>query len=176
MRELLELLEHDARRPAGELAAMLHRSEYEVEQQMRQLEQDKIILSYNTLINWEKTGSDTVTSDKIKPEHDRINFLSQFGWDAKEGCVEEVEVKIPADFDRVMNSYNDLQKAQGLDLSEYKGKSAMRYTYEIANYPDYDGTVYANIIVYKNRVIGGDICSSDTQGFIQGFELPSESQ
>ena len=32
MRELLELLEHDARRPAGELAAMLHRSEYEVEQ------------------------------------------------------------------------------------------------------------------------------------------------
>ena len=62
MRELLELLEHDARRPAGELAAMLHRSEYEVEQQMRQLEQDKIILSYNTLINWEKTGSDTVTS------------------------------------------------------------------------------------------------------------------
>ena len=73
-------------------------------------------------------------------------------------------------------SYNDLQKAQGLDLSEYKGKSAMRYTYEITNYPDYDGTVYANIIVYKNRVIGGDICSSGTQGFIQGFELPSDSQ
>ena len=41
MRELLELLEHDARRPAGELAAMLHRSEYEVEQQMRQLEQER---------------------------------------------------------------------------------------------------------------------------------------
>ena len=49
MRELLELLEHDARRPAGELAAMLHRSEYEVEQQMAQLERDKVILSYNTL-------------------------------------------------------------------------------------------------------------------------------
>ena len=62
MRELLELLEHDARRPAGELAAMLHRSEYEVEQQMAQLERDKVILSYNTLINWEKTGDNTVTS------------------------------------------------------------------------------------------------------------------
>ena len=121
-------------------------------------------------------GSDTVNYDKIKTEDDRVDFLSQFGWEAKDGCVEEAEVKIPADFDRVMNSYNDLQKAQGLDLSEYKGKSAMRYTYEITNYPDYDGTVYANIIVYKNRVIGGDICSSDTQGFIQGFELPSESQ
>ena len=55
MRELLELLEHDARRPAGELAAMLHRSEYEVEQDIKKLEKDKIILSYNTLINWEKS-------------------------------------------------------------------------------------------------------------------------
>ena len=30
MRELFELLEHDARRLADELASMLHRSEYEV--------------------------------------------------------------------------------------------------------------------------------------------------
>jgi len=62
MRELLELLEHDARRPVNELAAMLHRSEYEVEQQIKQLEKDKVILNYNTLINWEKFGDDLVTS------------------------------------------------------------------------------------------------------------------
>ena len=54
MKELLELLEHDARRPVSELASMLHRSEYEVEQDIKKLEKDKIILSYNTLINWEK--------------------------------------------------------------------------------------------------------------------------
>ena len=35
MRELLELLEHDARRPVNELASMLHRSEYEVERQIK---------------------------------------------------------------------------------------------------------------------------------------------
>ncbi|MBR2215842.1 MAG: Lrp/AsnC family transcriptional regulator [Selenomonadaceae bacterium] len=62
MRELLELLEHDARRPVSELAAMLHRSEYEVEKQMKELERDKIILSYNTLINRDKLGDDTVTA------------------------------------------------------------------------------------------------------------------
>jgi len=44
------------------LAAMLHRSEYEVEQQIKQLEKDKVILNYNTLINWEKFGDDLVTS------------------------------------------------------------------------------------------------------------------
>ena len=62
MRELLELLEHDARRPVGELASMLNRSEYEVEKNIKDLEKNKIILSYNTLINWEKFGDDTVTA------------------------------------------------------------------------------------------------------------------
>ena len=60
MRELLELLEHDARRPVGELASMLKRSEYEVEKNIKDLEKNKIILSYNTLINWEKFGDETV--------------------------------------------------------------------------------------------------------------------
>ena len=62
MRELLELLEHDARRPVNELAAILHRREYEVDEQIKKLEKDKIILNYNTLINWEKFGDDTVTA------------------------------------------------------------------------------------------------------------------
>ncbi|MBO6178875.1 MAG: Lrp/AsnC family transcriptional regulator [Selenomonadaceae bacterium] len=62
MRELLELLEHDARRPVSELAAMLGKSEYEVEQSIKKLEKDKIILSYNALVNWEKFGDDTVTA------------------------------------------------------------------------------------------------------------------
>ena len=43
MKELLELLEHDARRPVNELASMLHRSEYEVEQDIKKLEKTKEI-------------------------------------------------------------------------------------------------------------------------------------
>ena len=62
MRELLELLEQDARRPAGELASILGKSEYEVKNDISKLEKDKIILSYNTLINWQKFGDDTVTA------------------------------------------------------------------------------------------------------------------
>ena len=62
MRELLELLENDARRPIPELAAMLHRSEYEVEQNIKKLEKDGIILNYNTLVDWEKFCDDKVTS------------------------------------------------------------------------------------------------------------------
>lgn len=109
-------------------------------------------------------------SYKVKTEENRVSFLNQFGWEITTPCTEEEEIRIPTDFDKVMNSYNDIQKSQGLDLSKYKGKKVVRYTYQITNYPDYEGTVYANIIVHKNKVIGGDICSSDIKGFIHGFE------
>jgi hypothetical protein len=48
----------------------------------------------------------------------------------------------------------------------------MRYTYEITNYEGAEGKVYANVIVYRNKVIGGDICSANANGFIHGFEKP----
>ena len=119
-------------------------------------------------------GSETVNFDKIKTNANRIEFLRQFGWEPGEECIEEVEIKIPPDFDKIMKAYNEVQKSQGLDLDKYKGKTATRYTYEINNYPEYDGKVLANIIVYKNRVIGGDICSSDVDGFIHGFEKAAQ--
>ena len=73
MKQLLELLEHDAKRPVEELAAMLNRSVYEVSEQIKQLEKDKVILKYNTLINWEKFGIDSVTATievKVTPQRE----------------------------------------------------------------------------------------------------------
>ncbi len=106
---------------------------------------------------------------KIKTPEDVISFLGQFGWEVDPTPLEEVKLRIPDEFDKVMNSYNELQRNQGLDLSKYKGREVTRYTYLVKNYPDYSGSVMANVIVYKNRVIGGDICSSDIRGFICGF-------
>ena len=110
--------------------------------------------------------------DKIRNNEDRVSFLKQFGWEVDEEPEEEVSLRIPSDFDKVMTSYNELQKQGGLDLSKYRGKEVTRYTYKVKNYPDYDGTVLANVIIYKNRVIGGDVCSSDVSGFIGTFEFP----
>ncbi len=62
MRDLLELLEHDARRSVKELATMLGISEFEVEEQLKKLERDKIILGYNTMIDWHKFGDNSVTA------------------------------------------------------------------------------------------------------------------
>ena len=112
--------------------------------------------------------------DKVKSADGAAAFLSQFGWVADAGSVETREVTIPAEFDKVFAGYNELQKTQGLDLSKYKKKTVTRYTFAITNYEGYEGTVYANVLVYRNRVIGGDICSADVGGFIHGFEKPAK--
>lgn len=62
MRELLEIMEKNARIPVSELAAILQKSEYEIEKDIERLEREKIILSYNTQVDWEKFGDDTVTA------------------------------------------------------------------------------------------------------------------
>lgn len=118
------------------------------------------------------TGATTqsVKYEKVKDAADVASFLSQFGWQVKAEPIEVKEVVIPSEFDRIFTNYNEIQKQQGLDLTRYKRKTATRYTMEITNYGDYEGKVYANVIVYHNRVIGGDICSADVSGFMHGFE------
>ena len=112
-----------------------------------------------------------ISYDRIKTNEDRVKFLSQFGYEVSEDPIETVELTLPEKFDKVYAGYNELQKAQGLDLSKYRRKTVMRYTYEVRNYDGYNGgKVLANVIVYRGRVIGGDVCSADPQGFVHGFE------
>ena len=57
---------------------MLGRSEYEIEEQMKKLEKEKIILGYNTMIDWEKYGDDSVSAMievNVTPQR-------EFGFDA----------------------------------------------------------------------------------------------
>ncbi len=121
-----------------------------------------------------ETHEEAVRFDKIKTAEDRIAFLKQFGIEVNPTPVEEAEVTIPAEFDKVYESYNELQKNQGFDLTKYHKKEVMRYTYLVTNYDGYDGDVYVSMLVYKKRVIGGDVCSADANGFIHGFDKTVE--
>ena len=116
------------------------------------------------------SGDVEIRYDKVKTNEDRIAFLRQFGIEVESAPKESVEVTIPENFDKVFTGYNEIQKRQGLDLSKYKNKKVMRYTYVVKNYEGEEGVVYANVLVYRNKVIGGDVCSADVTGFIHGFE------
>lgn len=111
-----------------------------------------------------------VSYDNIKTNEDRIAFAKQFGWEVGQSPKEEAEVTVPQEFDKVYESYNAIQQAQGLNLERYRGKTVMRYTYEVTNYGGYEGPVYLNLLQYKDKIIGGDICSAALDGFVHGFE------
>ena len=119
--------------------------------------------------------NENISFNNVKNPNDGKKFLFQYGWSVDEIVVEECQITIPKDFDKVMTTYNEIQKQQGLDLSKYAKKTAQRYTYKVTNYPNYEGTVYANIIVYKNKVIAGDICSADARGFMHTLYMPSSN-
>ena len=113
---------------------------------------------------------ETVNYAGIKTDADRVTFLESFGWKVtSETPTEEVTFLIPKEFDRVLAGYNEIQKSQGLDLARYANKKVTRYTYELASYEGYEGKVYANLIMYKNKVIAADITSADPYGFVHGL-------
>ena len=103
----------------------------------------------------------------------RVKFLTDLGWDVTASPAESTEVKIPKTNDQVFARYNELQKSQGYDLSKYAGKKVMRYVYKINNYPGAQEPVYATLLVYKDKIIGGDITDTTPGGKVQGF-VPAE--
>ena len=122
-----------------------------------------------------ETAQDGAISYKAEDSAQRLAFLSQFGWRIAEDPAEVSEVIIPQEFDKGYTEYAEMNKAQGLDLSLYKGVRAKRWTYNVLNYPGYEnrsGVVQANLLIYEGRVIGGDICSLEQGGFMQGFDFP----
>ena len=61
-KELLEVLEKNSRTDVKDLAVMLDENEAEIAAQMTQLEKDKVIFGYHTMINWDKAKIDKVTA------------------------------------------------------------------------------------------------------------------
>ena len=102
----------------------------------------------------------------------RVQFLKSFGWEVAASPVESGQVKIPESPSEVFRRYNDLQKSQGYDLSQFAGKAVMRYVYKITNYPGAIDPVYATLLVYKDQVIGGDVTNTAAKGVVQGFKMP----
>lgn len=102
---------------------------------------------------------------------DMREFLSGFDYEVEEEPVKQISITVPEEFNSVYEKYNDIQRAQGLNLKRYAGKSADVYVFRVTNYGT-EGNVYATLIIRNGRIIGGDICSPDGDGFVHGFKKP----
>lgn len=111
----------------------------------------------------------------IKTNEDRVAFIKSFGIQIEETPIEEEAFTMPENFDRVILGYNELQKKQGLDLSKYAGKKVTRYTYKVTNYEN-DGEVYANLFVYRSKIVACDVSSASPTGFVTPLTLVDKAK
>ena len=115
------------------------------------------------------TAAKVATTSGIKTNDDRVNYLQSFGWKVSAEPIDEQEIVIPKKFTEVYKNYSELQKKQGFELTKYGGLEAKRYTYEIKNYPSGESGIVADIIVYRNTIIAGDVQSMALNGFMHGL-------
>ena len=111
----------------------------------------------------------------VKNNDQRVNYLNSLGWEVDKNPIEEQKVVIPREFSDVYKNYNEIQQSQGFDLTRYGGIEAQRFTYKVLNYPGATGNVVADIIVYKNQIIAGDVQSNAFDGFMVGLKFPKQT-
>ena len=102
---------------------------------------------------------------------ERMSFISSLGLIVENEPSAVAEIRIPDEFDETYKNYNELQEQSGLDLEPYKGCTVKKWTYTVINYPGYEESqsIKINLLVYKEKIIGGDICSLEIDGFMTGL-------
>ena len=74
MNQILEILQNNAKATEKEIANMTGKTEKEVKKEIKNLEEKGIVVGYNTIINWEKAGVESVhalVDVKVTPERGR---------------------------------------------------------------------------------------------------------
>ena len=90
-----------------------------------------------------------------------VEYLEGIGWEVEDSPVEIAHLTLPERFDTVYETYNAVQTESGYDMSPFKGKNVSRYSYRVINHQRSASVeVIANIFVYENRIIAGDISST----------------
>ena len=105
---------------------------------------------------------------KVKTEADCVAYAATLGYQVQPQAGDTRKVTIPKEFDDIYNKYNEIQKDCGFDLSQFCGKGVTLYTFTVTNYSGQDG-VLLDLLVYKNKVIGGAVYTAAIDGFMHGL-------
>lgn len=119
-------------------------------------------------------SSQPTAAPSVAGNDGRVQFLQNLGWQVNTSPAESGQVRIPKEENQIFSRYNDLQKSAGYDLSQYSGKTVMRYVYKVTNFPGATEPVYATLLVYKDQVIGGDITDTAAKGTMQALVKRSQ--
>lgn len=115
--------------------------------------------------------------EKVSDLSDIIVKIGSYGYQVEQQPAEIEQVNIPEKFNDVYINYNEMQKIQGFNLEKYKGKTVKRYCFKVTNYKDvikdnknnFDD-VFINVLIYKNKIIAGEVFSNNLDGFMHTFD------
>ncbi len=116
-----------------------------------------IFILFGQFLSANSGGIDGSTNEK------RIQYLSRLGLEVNQTAVKIKDITIPEKFSSEYQDYNLLQIKSGFNLKNHKGKSATVYTYKL------NDKEQVNLIILKDKIIGGDITELETTGRIKAL-------
>lgn len=133
-----------------------------------------ILVAAAILLTGRSGPGDDAAEWQLNSNADRIAYLESMGWRVEAEPVETLQFLLPEKLEEPYLTYNELQDAQGFDLSACCGKQVARYTYTVTNYPGRAEGVQANLYVCEGRPVAGDILCAGADGFQDTLVYPAE--
>lgn len=103
---------------------------------------------------------------------ERVAYLEALGWQVEPQPIETLDLQLPEKLEGEWDDYAKLQKGQGLPFSEFAGQAVKRYTYTVTNYPEIPQGVQANLYLWGDQIIGGDVIFTGQGGFQTDLAFP----
>lgn len=89
-------------------------------------------------------------------------FLKSLGYNPEGEPFEITSVTVPEGFGAYYDSYNELNKKAGFDLTPFRGCTVKKIRIALS-----DGeALYANLLIYNHKICGGDICNPSLSGYM----------
>ena len=122
-----------------------------------------------------RTTEETTELPQLTGNAQRVEYLRSLGWEVEPEPMETLQFLLPDHLAEPYLSYNELQNAQGFDLSPCCGKQVSRYTYAVKNYPNRSEGVQANLYICEETPVAGDIFCTGVDGFQNPLAFPTEA-
>ena len=94
-----------------------------------------------------RAPGEEAAAPQLLTNEDRVAYLQSMGWEIGAEPLETLQFLLPEELAEPYLTYNELQNAQGFDLSRCCGKQVSRYTYAVSNYPGRSEGVQLNLYV-----------------------------
>ena len=116
-----------------------------------------------------------LSNSPIGDEETAWQYVLALGWRIERKAMAVEKMTVPLQFDEEYMEYNKLQNQAGFNLEAYRGKVVARYTFKIVQQNGAE-TLRVNVLVFRGKVIGGDICTIELPGFMMPLDANKEQK